>query len=378
MRPSIRLGRILGIQIGLHYSWFIIASLIVFSLAGHFRSVNPQWSALMVWMLAGITGVLFFASIVAHELAHAVVANSRGMPVRSITLFALGGVANIEQESNDARSEFWMAIAGPAASFVLGLLFLGLVRATGWSAGFGEPTSPVAAGFLWLGYINIALAIFNMIPGFPMDGGRVLRAIAWRMTGDIVRATKIAAGIGQFIAAAFIVIGFFRFFAGAGLGGLWIAFIGWFLGEAAAASSSQIETTTALSQLRVRDLTSRDCASIEGGMNLRIFAEEYLGRTGQRCCIVRENGAVVGLITPYELKNVPRERWPFTTVAQTMRPINQIRAAAPDMTVDQALQWMIRENLNELPVIENGRLEGVISRARILEYLQTQAELKAA
>ena len=158
MRPSIRLGRILGIDIGLHYSWLIVALLIVFSLAGHFQLTNPQWGPELTWALAIVTALLFFASIVLHELSHAAVAKSRGMPVRSITLFALGGVANIEKEAPDAKSEFWTAIVGPLASIVIGLVFLGLALAAGWRPELGTPPAPLWAGFVWLGYINIALA----------------------------------------------------------------------------------------------------------------------------------------------------------------------------------------------------------------------------
>src|SRR5262249_12472142 len=164
--------------------------------------------------MALITALLFFASIVAHELSHAAVANARGMPVKSITLFALGGVANVERESVDAKSEFWMSIVGPITSVVLGLLFLGIARAAGWQPELGTPQTPLWAAFVWLGYINITIAVFNMIPGYPLDGGRVLRSIIWGINHNLVRATKIAAGVGQFIAVAFIVFGFLRFFYG--------------------------------------------------------------------------------------------------------------------------------------------------------------------
>src|SRR5919109_4181861 len=193
MRATIRLGRLFGIDIGVHYSWLIIAFLIVFSLAGNFQLTNPQWTLQVIWSLAAITALLFFASILVHELSHAAVAKSRGMSVRSITLFALGGVANIEKESTDAKSEFWMAIVGPITSGVIGLVFLGLAHATGWRPDFGTPSSPVWAGLVWLGYINIALAVFNMIPGYPLDGGRVLRSIVWGINHNLVRATKIVA-----------------------------------------------------------------------------------------------------------------------------------------------------------------------------------------
>src|SRR6266850_6310561 len=233
MRPSIRLGRLFGVDIGLHYSWFIIALLLFFSLAGHFQIVNPQWSPALTWTLAAITALLFFASIVAHELAHAAVANARGMPVKSITLFALGGVANLEIESADAKSEFWTAIVGPVTSLVIGLFFLAAAWISGWRPAFGTPPAPVWAGLVWLGYINIVLAVFNMIPGYPLDGCRVLRSIIWAINGNFVRATKIVALVGQFVAGAFILFGFFRFFTGAGFGGLWLVLIGWFLADAA-------------------------------------------------------------------------------------------------------------------------------------------------
>src|SRR6266852_943773 len=200
MRPSIRLGRIFGIEIGLHYSWFLIALLIVLSLAGHFHIVNAQWTAAVRWSLAVVTALLFFASILAHELSHAAIAKVRGIPVKSITLFALGGVANMEKESSDAASEFWMAIAGPMTSIVLGFSFLGIARAAGWQPQTGTPPAPLWAGLVWLGYINVALALFNMIPGYPLDGGRVLRALVWAINHNLVRATRIVASVGQVIA----------------------------------------------------------------------------------------------------------------------------------------------------------------------------------
>ena len=377
MRPTIQLGRIFGIRIGLHYSWFIIAFLIVISLAGRFQAENPQWGGTVIWALAGMTAVLFFASIVAHELSHAAVAIRQGMPVRSITLFALGGVANVEEESADAKSEFWMAVAGPAASVAIGLFFLGLARALGWHPSW-TVSAPLPAGFLWLGYINLFLALFNMVPGFPMDGGRILRSIVWSVTGDIVRATRAAAHVGQFIAGGFILFGFLRFFGGAGLGGLWIAFIGWFLMDAAGSTITQVEMTRALSGVRVRDLMSRDCPIVDGNLNLRIFAEDYLLPTGRRCFLVRHDGRNAGVVTAAELKNTARERWPFTTVEQVMRSFDRIRAASPDMSVEQAVEAMQRQELNLLPVLSNGEVVGVLSRDRVMEFLQTQAELKAA
>jgi CBS domain-containing protein len=299
------------------------------------------------------------------------------MPVRSITLFALGGVANVEQESADAKSEFWMAVAGPAASVVIGLLFLGLAGAVGWHP-FAAPREPLSAGLLWLGYINLFLALFNIIPGFPMDGGRILRAIVWSITGDMVRATRIAAHTGQFIAGGFIVFGFLRFFAGAGIGGLWIAFIGWFLMEAAGSTITQVEMARTLAGVNVRDLMSRDCPVVDGNLNLRTFAEENLLPTGRRCFVVQQSGRMAGLITATELKNTPRDRWPFMKVEQVMRSFDRIRGASAEMSVEEAIELMQRQELQILPVFAQGQLAGVLNRDRVMEFLQTQAELRAA
>ena len=228
MKAHIKLGRIFGVAVGLHYSWLIIALLVTLSLRTQFASEHPNWEASTTWIVAVITGLLFFVSILLHELSHAAVARLRGIPVRGITLFALGGVAQIEKDAADAKSEFWMGIVGPITSVVIGIVCLALALLLGWNFS-AEPNLPPAVMFIWLGYINIALGIFNMIPGFPLDGGRVLRAVVWWITGDANRSTRIAARVGQFVAVGFILLGILRFFSGAGFGGLWIAFIGWCL-----------------------------------------------------------------------------------------------------------------------------------------------------
>src|SRR5256712_2971413 len=205
MKAQIKLFRIFGIQIGLNYSWLLIAVLIVFSLAGQFAATNREWGANIIWGLPILTTLLFFAAIVVHELSHAAVAKARGLPVRSITLFALGGVAQIEKEASDAKTEFWMGIAGPITSAVIGIICLGIAAGIGWTPS-GSHQSPLAAMLGWLGVINILLAVFNMIPGFPLDGGRVLRAVIWWITGSAARATGNATAIGQAKAFAFIII----------------------------------------------------------------------------------------------------------------------------------------------------------------------------
>lgn len=375
MNAQIKLGRIFGVEIGLHYSWFIIALLITLSLASQFSLTNPDWSDNLRWGLAIITAVLFFAAIVAHELSHALVAKARGLPVRSITLFALGGVAQIEKEAADAKTEFWMGIIGPITSFVIGVVCLTITIALGWRPP-ESPRQPLTAMLMWLGYINIALAIFNMIPGFPLDGGRVLRAIAWWITGDAKRATTIASRVGQVIAFGMIVLGIMRFFGGAGFNGLWIAFIGWFLLNASRESYAQVAVTDALRGVRVVDVMSRDYASVDGHSNLQTFVDDYLVRTGNRCVVVTFNAQAEGIITPNEIKAVQRPQWPYTTVGDVMRPLDKVRTVAPDTPVSEALEVMAREDLNQLAVVTDGRLVGLISRGNVLQLLRTRAELQ--
>ncbi len=376
MQSQIKLGRIFGVEIGIHYSWIVIALLIVFSLAGHFRETNPEWGDGVVLMTSVVTGVLFFATIIAHELAHSVVAKSRGLPVKSITLFALGGVAQIEKEATEAKTEFWIAIVGPITSFIIGAILLALSLAAGWVP-METAKTPVLAMMVWLGYINIVLGLFNLIPGFPLDGGRVLRAIVWWVTKDAARSTRIAARVGQAVALFFIVTGVYRLFGGAGFAGLWMAIIGWFLLDAAGATYAQVEVNERLRGVRVGDIMARDCPTVEGRTNLQTFVDEFLLRTGTRCFIAVENGSIAGIITAQEIKGVEPSLRIYKTVSDVMRPIHQLRTVTADTPVTEVLETMGRDDLNQLPVISDGRLEGVISRGQVLRYLQTRMELRA-
>ena len=374
MRPQIKLGRLFGVEIGLHYSWFLIAALITFSLAQQFQVANPAWSGALRWGLALVTAVLFFASIVVHELSHALVAKARGLPVHSITLFALGGVAQMERDVADAKTEFWMGIIGPITSFVIGVVCLVLALVLGWTPPRMPPT-PVPAMLMWLGVINIGLALFNMVPGFPLDGGRVLRGLIWWITGNAKRATTIATRVGQVIAFLMILYGVMQFFSGSGFNGLWLAFIGWFLLSASRESYAQMVITEGLRGLRVGDVMSRDYPAVDAYSNLQTFAEEHVMRTGRRFFVVSLNGRPEGIITPAEIAAVPRARWPYTTVADVMQPLDRVRSVRADTPVTDALELMGSHDLNQLPVITDGSVVGVISRAHVLQLLQTRAQL---
>lgn len=374
MRPQIKLGRIGGIEIGLHYSWFVIAFLIAFSLVSHFHSVSPGWNIGMVWAAAIITSALFFITLLLHELAHSLVAKSHGLRVRAITLFALGGVSQIESEANDAKTEFWIAIVGPLTSLVIGAICIGIARATGWKSGV-EPQNPVLAVLLWLGYINVALGVFNMIPGYPLDGGRVLRAIAWWITHSAERSTRIASQIGQVVAFLFILYGLFRFFVGANFGGLWMAFIGWFLLDAARGSYAQVELTSGLRGHNVRELMERDCVSVPAYLSVRDFVDQYLLHSGNRCYVVTQDGHVVGIATANDARKVNRDRWEQTSLQSIMRPLDKVRTVSPDTPVLKALELMTREGVNELAVVSDGKMEGVFSRGQVLRFLHVYSGL---
>lgn len=371
MRSQIKLGKLFGIEIGLHYSWFLIALLIVYSLFSQFHASNPGWGDRVILTVAIATAILFFVSLLLHELAHSLVATSHGLPVKEITLFALGGVSQIEKNPTSAKLEFWMAFVGPLTSAVIGAICVTLARVVGQPS-----TDPWTGMLLWLGYINLTLAAFNLVPGYPLDGGRVLRAIIWWKTGDANRSTRLAARTGQVVAFGFIALGIFEYFGGAGFGGLWMAFIGWFLLQAARESDLQIGLTEALSGVRVADVMARDCQTVDGWLNVQNFVEEHLLRSGQRCFVVAEKGEVTGLVTPHEVKEVDRAKWPYTTLHDIMRPLDDLQSVTPDASLMSALDTMSRFDLNQLPVISNHHLDGILSRANVLAYLQTRAELR--
>jgi Zn-dependent protease/predicted transcriptional regulator len=376
MKANIKLGRILGVEIGLHLSWFVIALLITLSLTAQFQQQNPGWGEPVIIGLSILTAVFFFAAIILHELAHSVVAKARGLPVKSITLFALGGVAQVEKEASDAKTEFLVAIVGPLTSIAIGAICLAMTWLIGWSP-LKPPDQPLPAMLAWLGYINLLLAVFNMIPGFPLDGGRVLRSVIWWLTGDPTRATRIASRTGEAVATGFIVFGILRFFGGAGFGGLWLAFIGWFLLDASRATFAQIGLLEALGGVSVADVMERDFPTIDGDCDLQTLVDKYVIRTGRRCFAVVEGGNIKGLVTLHDVTGIERERWPRTTVHQVMRPFEKLHTTAPDAPIADALEAMAREDVNQLPVASNGRFDGMVSREHIIRLLQARQELQS-
>lgn len=368
MRASITVGKIIGIPVGIHTSWFLIVALIAWSLAsGYFPQEYPGWPTATYWIVGAITTVLFFASVLVHELGHSVLALRENVPVRGITLFIFGGVAQIGREPSTAGAEFRIALAGPITSLILAGLFAGL--------GLVIANPVLAAPAVYLGRINLLLALFNLIPGFPPDGGRVLRAILWGLGGSFHRATRWAASVGQVIAFGFILAGVWQIFFGGLLNGLWIAFIGWFLNNAADSSRQQLALRELLTDVKVREVMSRECPRVSGQLQLDRLVHDYALAEGQRCFFVSENGGFQGLVTLHNIKAVPRGRWDEVTASQVMIPLDQLSFARPDEDVWDLLQKMDEADVNQMPVLDQGQLVGIITRQHLIRYIRTRSEL---
>ncbi len=366
---SINLGRILGIPVGIDYSWFIIFALITMSLSTQYAAAHPKWSEITHVAVGIITSLLFFATVLLHEMGHSVVAIRKGIPVRSITLFIFGGVAQIAREPKTAMDEFWIAIAGPAVSFIIGIFSL--------LAGVGvKPFSDILGAVLtWLGQINLILAIFNLVPGFPLDGGRILRAILWGWKKDFRSASRMAANVGQLVAYGFIFIGVIIALRGNFFNGLWIGFIGWFLLNAAHQSYRQVVLTGLLGAVKVGDVMSTDCPIVSGAIPLSEFVHNEILRTGQRCFLVTQFDRLVGIITLHEVKQIPSSEWESTPVSSAMQPLDRLHMVHPGDLLSGILEKMTTEGVNQLPVVEEGKLVGSLGRDRLIQLIQTRMDL---
>lgn len=372
MPGSLHIGRIFGISIDINYSWIIIVVLLTFSLAvGWFQAIYRGWPPLVYWIVALIAALLLFVSVLVHELAHSVVAKSRGVPVSSITLFIFGGVSNIEQEPPDAKTEFLISVVGPLTSLVIAGVSWLLALAV-------RPFNVYLDAILfYLAVANLLLGIFNLIPGFPLDGGRVLRSIIWGASGSLKTATTWATRVGQAVAYIFIIWGIFQLFTGNFLGGIWIAFIGWFLLSAAQAANSQVQLQYLLKGVTVADVMNRTPQTVPGDMSIQQFVENYALSQGTRTALVTEDGRLQGLVTLADLSRVPRERWGQEPVERAMVPLDRVHAVAPSQSLNDVLPILAQHDLNQVPVVQDGHVVGVLSRDRIMQYIEIRREVGA-
>src|ERR1700730_2624857 len=349
---GIPIGRIFGIPIYLHPSWFIIFLLITLSLRTQFTSQHPGWTSVQHWTLGIVTSVLFFASVVFHELSHSVAAMHYRIPVRSITLFVFGGLARISRDASNAGQEVNIAIAGPISSlFLAGCLCL--------VADFLQCDDMVSAASVWLWQINGLLALFNLLPGFPLDGGRILRGIAWGVTGNFARATQIASSAGKLLAYLMIFAGIWQALNGNWVGGLWTAFIGWFLLSAAQESFAQVAIRSTLNGVRALDVMTHDIPTVTRDMSLEEYVHEVL-RTGVMTHIVIGAGKPVGLVSLQAARTVPRDEWATNSVQAVMLPVDRIQLATPDEPALAVLERMQKEDIAQMPVVSDGNIVGMI------------------
>jgi Zn-dependent protease/CBS domain-containing protein len=369
MKSSLRLFRIAGIDIGIHYTWILIFVLLSWSLAqGFFPQLYPGWDTITYWITGVVAALLLFVSVLIHELAHSLVARARGMTVNSITLFIFGGVSNLEEEPEKPKVELAMSIVGPLASLVLAGIFWGLVQLV------GDRQSPVAATLTYLALINAVLAGFNLLPGFPLDGGRVLRSLIWYRTGSLVRATNIAATVGRFMGWGLIAFGLFQVIAGNFIGGVWFAFIGWFLSSSADASRREITLREELSGVRVKEVMTTDATEIGPDTSVGELVGNVLRKQHGRAVPVCQNGRVLGIVTVTDVKELPQEKWGETAVREIMTH-EPLYSVTPEDDLNTALRLIAKHDINQLLVLQHDKCAGLLSRSDILAHLHLSQEL---
>jgi Zn-dependent protease/predicted transcriptional regulator len=364
---SIALGRIFGIRIGIHWTWLLVFALLIWTLAdGIFPEMNPGLSDGTYVGMAVAAAVLFFASILLHELGHAVEARREGMEIEGITLWLFGGVAQFKGAFPSAGAEFRIAIAGPLVSLALGLLF---VAGAGAVSGLPE-VDGVAA---WLGYINLTLLVFNLLPALPLDGGRVLRAALWYFRGDFRTATRLAAAVGRGFGYFFIALGVFMFIFQGAFSGAWLAFIGWFLLQAATAEDRYALVSETLGDVRVRDLMIREPVTVPPDMSLGRFMDEIAWNRRYTTYPVVEDGRVVGLLAFRCVAEVPRAEWDARRVRDCMLPADRVPVLEEDESAVEALAELSESQVHRGLVLEDGRLAGLISITDLARALEIGA-----
>ena len=371
--PGLRIGRILGIPIYVHASWMIIFVLITMSLAMQFTQEHPQWTSVQHWSVGVATSLLFFASVLFHELAHSVIARIYKIRVISITLFVFGGVARLGREPAKAIQEFNIAIAGPLGSLFLAVGFYSLTL-------FFPYAQMTGALAMWLWQTNAALALFNLLPGFPLDGGRIFRAIVWGVTKDFARATKVAGTSGKIVAYGLIVFGaWLGLMKGQWTSGLWLAFIGWFLLNAAQESVAQVAIRETLSGLHAADVMSHEVPTVPRDISLEDYGQE-VARTGRRCHLVTTNDRLVGMINVHTLNSVPRHEWANMSVQGVMIPREKILWARPEEPLLGLLERLVSADVNQMPVVsdtenDGAHIIGMVTRDSILRVMQARSEV---
>jgi Zn-dependent protease/CBS domain-containing protein len=370
---SYRLLRLFGIDVLVHWSWLAIFALLTWWLAqGFFKDEYGDWTAGQRWGASVAAALAFFGSILLHELAHSLMARREGLPVKSITLFIFGGVSSLGGEPRTPGQEFRVAIIGPLVSFILAVVFGFLWLLAYFNDVRGSPPAAIAA---YLALVNFLVGVFNMLPGYPLDGGRVLRAGLWARGRNLLTATRRASMAGTFIAFGLIALGVVSILAGNFIGGAWFVVIGWFLRNVSEASYQQLLSRSTLEGTRVADLVNRSFASAPPDVSLSALANEYMLAGGQRCVPIVVAAELQGLVTMADLKRVPREEWQTTSAFRAMTPREKLYEIDARDDIAAALEVMAKENVNQLPVMEFSRFVGFVTRADVLRLMQVRSEL---
>jgi Zn-dependent protease/CBS domain-containing protein len=362
-----RLGRLAGIDIVIHWSWFLIFVLLAWSLAeGLFRRDYPNWTTAQIWLAGGATSLLLFGSVLLHEFAHAVMARRQGIPVSSITLFIFGGVSSLTEEPRHPRQEFLIAVVGPVTSFVLAGVF-GLV-------GLALRGSGVGSAALYLAFINTLLGLFNLLPGFPLDGGRLLRAVSWARSGSLLRATQIASAGGTVVAFLLMAGGAVAMLLGGFLSGIWFFVIGWFLLSQTRASYRQVVARDVLEGVPVTVALRRDVHPVPPHLSLSTLSD-YVLAYNQRCYPVMSGDQLLGLVSLSDLEKYPRSQWRARTVSEAMTPWDRLQVVQPSDDLAKAARLMASTDVHQLPVMEDGRFAGFVLRSDIVHLVQIRSEV---
>ena len=365
---SIRLFTIRGIEVGVHYSWLVIFGLFTWSLSSYvFPSDQPGLAPVEYWLLGAVTALLLFVSVLIHELAHSFVALARGLSARSITLFIFGGVSNLSGDAKSASTEFLVAIVGPLTSFALAGISFGVASV------IDEPRIDLVASYLV--YINLVLGAFNLVPGFPLDGGRVLRAILWGTTGSARKATEWATNVGKIVAWLLFAYGLLLLYNGAVVSGIWMAAIAWFLHNAASSSAQQFVLESRLARVRARDVAQPIGVTVAPGISVEELIEQHILPGNLRAVPVTDNGRLVGIVTIGDLMRVPVDKRRDVSVAEIMGGTSGVHSVSGDTRVLDAIELLAEHDLEQLPVLDDGRLIGMLTRADVMRQLQLREAL---
>ena len=369
MDGSFQVMRLAGIPIRLHYTWLLAVGLMAWSLAaGFFPDAYPGWEPTAYWAAGVAAALLLFVSVLLHELAHAVVARGRGFEVRGITLFVFGGVAEVEGEAERPLDEFLIAVVGPIASFAIAGLAWLAARAVADESGMAHAIAS------YLALANLILGLFNLVPGFPLDGGRILRAVVWALSGSLRTATNVASFAGQAIALGLVAWGVWRMVGGDLFGGLWTAFIGWFLNGAAEQTRRGVAAQQSFRGVRVADLMTPDPPFLAPDTRLDAFVHEEVIRRGRRALPVSDGSKLIGIVSIADAQKVPADAWPNTPISAVMTA-QDLAVVAPGDPASKALAAMAARELHQLLVVERGVLVGLITRAGLLQYLALREQL---